>query len=47
MGGGMIMVSEMFNSGLKSRIDGLCNELATLIANQPDRRQADVEFEAA
>ena len=36
MRGGMIMVSDMFNNGLKSRIDGLCNELATLIADQPD-----------
>ena len=34
--GGMIMVSDMFNNGLKSRIDGLCNELAILIADQPD-----------
>ena len=36
MRGGMIMVSDMFNNGVKSRIDGLCNELATLIADQPD-----------
>jgi len=36
MRGGMIMVSDMFNNNLKGRIDGLCNELANLIANQPD-----------
>ena len=36
MRGGMIMVSDMFNNGLKSRIDGLCNELSNLVANQPD-----------
>jgi hypothetical protein len=36
MRGGMIMVSDMFNNYLKGRIDALCNELATLIANQPD-----------
>lgn len=36
MRGGMIMVSDMFNNYLKGRIDGLCNDLANLIANQPD-----------
>ena len=36
MRGGMIMVSDMFNNYLKGRIDGLCNDLSTLIANQPD-----------
>ena len=36
MRGGMIMVSDMFNNYLKSRIDGLCNELSNLVANQPD-----------
>ncbi len=36
MRGGMIMVSDMFNNFLKGRIDGLCNELSNLIANQPD-----------
>jgi hypothetical protein len=36
MRGGMIMVSDMFNHHLKGRIDGLCNELSNLIANQPD-----------
>lgn len=36
MQGGMIMVSDMFNHALKGRIDGLCNELAALVANEPD-----------
>ena len=36
MRGGMIMVSDMFNNYLKGRIDGLCNDLSDLIANQPD-----------
>jgi hypothetical protein len=29
--GGMIMIGDMFNNGLKGRIDSLCNELAGLI----------------
>ena len=33
--GGMIMVGDMFNHGLKSRVDALCNDLAALIQNQP------------
>jgi hypothetical protein len=36
MAGGMIMLSDMFNQALKSRVDGLCSELATLIHHQPD-----------
>ena len=36
MRGGMTMVSDMFNNHLKGRVDGLCSELATLVANQPD-----------
>jgi putative oligomerization/nucleic acid binding protein len=35
MRGGMIMVSDMFNNVLKGRIDGLCNELSALVANEP------------
>jgi hypothetical protein len=33
--GGMIMVGDMFNSGLKARVDALCNELAGLLRSQP------------
>ena len=36
MRGGMIMVSDMFNNQLKGRIDGLCNELWGLVANEDD-----------
>eukprot|EP01035_Chromulina_nebulosa_P010581 gene10581-14206_t len=31
--GGMTMIGDMFNNGLKARVDGLCNELSTLIRN--------------
>jgi len=34
MQGGMTMVGDMFNYGLKSKVEGLCAELANLIANQ-------------
>ena len=33
--GGMIMIGDMFNQGLKQRVDGLCNELAGLLHSQP------------
>jgi Short C-terminal domain len=33
--GGMIMIGDMFNSGLKARVDALCHELAGFVANQP------------
>ncbi|WP_413988319.1 SHOCT domain-containing protein [Labrys okinawensis] len=33
--GGMIMVGDMFNQGLKYRVDALCNELAALVQSQP------------
>lgn len=36
MRGGMIMVSDIFDNYLKGRIDGLCNDLSNLLANQPD-----------
>jgi hypothetical protein len=36
MQGGMTMVSDMFNNHLKGRVDGLCQELSGLVANQPD-----------
>jgi len=38
--GGMVMIGDMFNSGLRARVDGLCNELAGLLRSQPP---ADVE----
>jgi Short C-terminal domain len=33
--GGMIMIGDMFNSGLKARVDALCNELAGFLRSQP------------
>jgi len=33
--GGMTMVGDMFNSGLKAKVDGLCSELSRLLAQQP------------
>ena len=35
MQGGMIMLSDMFNHALKGRVDGLCRDLASLVASQP------------
>jgi hypothetical protein len=36
MSGGMLMLSDMFNHTLKGRVDGLCHDLANLVASQPD-----------
>jgi len=36
MRGGMTMLSEMFNHSLKGRVDGLCHDLAALLASEPD-----------
>ena len=33
--GGMIMIGDMFNQGLKFRVDTLCNELSRLLRDQP------------
>lgn len=33
MRGGMTMVGDMFNNGLKNTVDNLCNELAVILAN--------------
>jgi hypothetical protein len=35
MRGGMTMVGDMFNYGLKSKVDGLCSELSQLLAQHP------------
>ena len=40
MQGGMIMLSDMFNHALKSRVDGLCSELSSLVNGQPDLMQS-------
>jgi hypothetical protein len=39
MRGGMIMLGDMFNNTLKARVDGLCCELADLVAAQPGLMQ--------
>jgi hypothetical protein len=36
MRGGMIMIGDMFNNGLKNSVSNLCNELSNLLANQPN-----------
>jgi hypothetical protein len=33
--GGMIMIGDMFNQGLKHRVDALCNELTDFLRSQP------------
>jgi hypothetical protein len=33
MRGGMLMLGDMFNHGLKSRVDALCNEISGIFAN--------------
>ena len=35
MPGGMTMVGDMFNHGLKAKVDGLCSELSQMLATQP------------
>jgi putative oligomerization/nucleic acid binding protein len=35
MPGGMVMVGDMFNQALKATVDGLCTELAVLLAASP------------
>jgi hypothetical protein len=35
MRGGMTLVGDMFNYGLKSKVDGLCSELSQLFAAEP------------
>ncbi|MCP9799687.1 SHOCT domain-containing protein [Synechococcus sp. RedBA-s] len=36
MNGGMMMLGDMFNQGLKARVDGLCQGLAVAISSQPN-----------
>jgi hypothetical protein len=44
--GGMIMVGDMFNQGLKYRVDSLCNELSTLLRAQPMFRARPTSFQS-
>jgi hypothetical protein len=52
MAGGMTMVGDMFNYGLKAKVDGLCQELSSFMANgaelflrpkTPDRSQVSFQ----
>jgi hypothetical protein len=36
MADGAIMISDMFNTALKARVDALCNEVSALIRRDPD-----------
>ena len=38
--GGMLMIGDMFNNALKARVDGLCSELARVVASQAPFAQA-------
>lgn len=40
MKGGMIMIGDMFNNNLKYSVGNLCQELANLVANQPNLLQS-------
>jgi hypothetical protein len=49
--GGMIMIGDMFNNGLKYRVDALCNDLSGLLARQapftpPPRSQSQDQSES-
>jgi len=35
MAGGMVMIGDMFNNGLKARVDGLCRDASAVLASQP------------
>lgn len=42
MRGGMLMLSDMFNHGLKARVDGLCVDLAEALRQAPEKARASV-----
>ena len=51
---GMTMVGDMFNNGLKSKLDAVCSELAAYVAKTPsaarggsDRETIEVSFRSA
>jgi hypothetical protein len=48
MQGGMTMVGDMFNYGLKSKVDGLCVEISNQLMNQPGYFQpAQSQFQSS
>ena len=40
MRGGMMMLGDMFNHGLKSRVDALCQDISNILSNQPGLLQS-------
>lgn len=48
MQGGMTMVGDMFNYGLKAKVDGLCSEISNQLMNQPGYFQpAQSQFQSS
>jgi hypothetical protein len=45
--GGMIMIGDMFNQGLKYRVDALCNDLSALLREQPSIHAPAPSFQSA
>ncbi|MFM8524351.1 MAG: hypothetical protein ACKOCM_01815, partial [Cyanobacteriota bacterium] len=46
MASGMMMIGDMFNNGLKARVDGLCRDVSAVLASQA-RAAAARELAAA
>lgn len=46
MRGGMTMIGDMFNNGLKGRVDALCSDLAGVLASQPGLLQQGGSFQS-
>jgi hypothetical protein len=44
--GGMVMIGDMFNQGLKHRVDLLCTELASLVRNHHSLRPEERVFQS-
>jgi hypothetical protein len=42
--GGMIMIGDMFNNGLKYRVEALCNDLSAYLQNNPPPASAPSSF---
>lgn len=45
--GGMVMIGDMFNNGLKARVDSLCTELSNVLANTMVFRPAQVQNQSS
>jgi hypothetical protein len=44
--GGMVMIGDMFNSGLKARVDGLCGELSAWLGRNPVRPAVPTQLQS-